>query len=351
MTDWKGFSASYKTARENIEERSWVYIMSYSNLARWLMLVRALWAVWIVLTCPGLLCAQQAARVGLASFPADTQQVAYSNFAQLRSSPDYPQIRQHVLYQQLRGFQQFLRSVGVDPEKDVDELMLGWHGQSLSGSGSFGVAAGRFEPDKVRELFTQTQLPVQSYAGSELFAFGSGADPADTFFTFLDSSLAAFGRLHDLKALLDVREGSAGALETNEVFRSYEAELEGAAPQWGILTGKAAANVATPWLSGGRKNTIDLTAFFEPVQAVLYRVDWDGGFTAHISVVCKTRESAAGLFQLLNILKSAPLPPASGGGSGSASLLQNLDARQNGSRLELSASGPAEALDQILKVE
>ena len=350
MTDWKGFSASYKTARENIEERSWVYIMSYSNLARWLMLVRALWAVWIVLTCPGLLCAQQAARVGLASFPADTQQVAYSNFAQLRSSPDYPQIRQHVLYQQLRGFQQFLRSVGVDPEKDVDELMLGWHGQSLSGSGSFGVAAGRFEPDKVRELFTQTQLPVQSYAGSELFAFGSGADPADTFFTFLDSSLAAFGRLHDLKALLDVREGSADALDTNQGFRSYEAELEGTAPQWGILTGKAAANVAAPWLSGGGKNTIDMTAFLEPVQAVLYRVDCDGGFTTHISVVCKTPESAAGLFQLLNILKSAPVFSASGGSPRPASLLQNLDARQNGSRLELSASGPADALDKILNI-
>ena len=79
-------------------------------------------------------------------------------------------------------------------------------------------------------------------------------------------------------------------------------------------------------------------------------MDWDGGFTAHISVVSKTRESAAGLFQLLNILKSAPLPPASGGGSGPPPLLQNLDARQNGSRLELRASGAADALDQVLKV-
>ena len=228
--------------------------------------------------------------------------------------------------------------------------MLGWRGESLGGPGSFGVAAGRFEPDKVREFFTQTQLPVQSYAGFDLFAFGSGADSADTFFAFLDSSLAAFGRLRDLKALLDIREGSADPLDTNQTFRSYEAELEGVSPQWGILTGKAAANVAAPWLSGGKKNIIDMTAFLEPVQAVLYRVDWDGGFTAHISVVCKTAESAAGLLQLLNILKSAPMFPAAGGGSGPASLLQNLDARQNGSRLELSASGPADALDQVLKV-
>jgi hypothetical protein len=324
--------------------------MSDANAASSVGLIRAVPVVWVVLSLPGLLCAQQAARAGLASFPADTQQVAYANFAQLRSSPDYAQIRQYVLYQQLHAFQLFLHSAGVDPEKDVDELMLGWHGQSLSGSGSFGVAAGRFEPDKVREFFTQTQLPVQSYAGFDLFAFGSGADPADTFFTFLDSSLAAFGRLHDLKALLDVRQGSADALDTNQAFRSYEAELEDTAPQWGILAGKAAANIAVPWLSERERNAVDMTALLEPVQAVLYRVDWDGGFTAHISVVSKTAQSAAGLLQLLNLLKAAPMASASGGSPTPASMLQTLDARQDGSRLELSASGPADVLGQLLKI-
>jgi hypothetical protein len=108
--------------------------------------------------------------------------------------------------------------------------------------------------------------------------------------------------------------------------------------------------VAAPWLAGGKKNTIDMTAFLEPVQAVLYRVEWDGGFTAHIAVLCKTAESAEGLFKLLNVLKSAPVSSATGGGPGLVSLLQNLDAHQNGSRLELSASGPADALDQVLKV-
>jgi hypothetical protein len=315
------------------------------------MLLRAASAVWLVLAIPGLLGAQQAERISMTTFPADTQQIAYSNFVQLRSSSDYPQIRRHVLFQQLRGFQEFLHSLGINPEKDVDEVVLGWRGQSLSGPGSFGVAAGRFEPDKVQEFFTKSQLPVQSYAGFDLFAFGSGADPEDTFFTFLDSSLAAFGRLHDLKALLDVQAGSAPALETNQTLQGYEAELEETAPQWGILTGKAAANVATPWLTGGKKNTVDLTVFMQPVQAVLYRIDWDGGFTAHISVVCKTPESAAGMFQFLNILKSAPVFSAAGGGSGPSPLVQNLDARQDGSRIELSASGPADALEQILKVE
>jgi len=312
---------------------------------------RAVWGVGMILACSTMVCAQQAASYALACFPADTQQIAYSNFAQLRSSPDYPQIRQHVLFQQMRGFQEFLHSVGINPEKDVDEVVLGWQGQSPSGPGSFGVAAGRFEPDKVAEFFTKSQLPVQSYSGFNLYAFGSGADMEDTFFTFLDSSLAAFGRLHDLKALLDVQQGNAPALGTNQTLQGYEEELEGTSPQWGILTGRAAANVATPWLNGGKKTTVDLTVFMQPVQAVLYRIDWDGGFTVHISVVCKSPESAAGMSQFLNLLKSAPIFSAAGGGSEPSPILQNLDARQEGSRLELTASGPADALDQILKVQ
>jgi hypothetical protein len=311
-------------------------------------LARAVWAARIILACSLPLGAQEAARTGLAYFPADTQQIAYSNFAQLRASADYPQIRRHVLYQQLHGFQEFLHSLGINPEKDVDEVMLGWRGDSPSGPGSFGVAAGRFEPDKVSEYFAKTQLPVRSYDGCDLYAFGSGADQDDTFFTFLDSTLAAFGRLHDLKALLDVREGYAPPLGANQVLAAYEAELDGTSPQWGILTGRAAANVATPWLAGGKKTSVDLTAFMQPILAVLYRIDWDGGFAAHISVVCKSPETAAGLFQLLNLLKSAPVFAGAAGASAPSPIVQNLDARQEGARLELSASGPAEALDQLI---
>ena len=324
--------------------------MSYPDPARCELLGRAACTVWITLAFSGVLCAQEAERSGLACFPTDTQQIAYSNLAELRSSSDYPQIRQHLLRQQLGGFQGFLHAVGIDLDKDVDEVLLGWRGQSPSGPGSFGVAAGRFQPEKVREFFTKIQSPVQSYAGFDLFAFGSGADPEDTFFAFFDSSLAAFGRLHDLKTLLDVQQGLAPALEENQTLQSYVAELEGTAPQWGVLTGQAAANVATPWLAGGKKTTVDLTAFLEPVQAVLYRIDWDGGFSAHISVICKTPESAAGLLQLLNILKSAPVFSAAAGGPEPGPVLQNLDAHQDGSRLELSASGPANALDHILSL-
>jgi len=303
----------------------------------------------VILFFPALSNGQQLAREALSSFPADTHQVAYTNLAQLRSSPDYPQIRERLLNRQLRYFQDFLRSMAIDPDKDVDEVIFGWRGQPSDTTGLFGMAQGRFQPEQIRQYFIRSQLPSRQYAGFDLYAFGSGEDPADLFFTFLDSSLAAFGRLHDLKALLDVRSRTANALETNSSFVGWEAELEDTSPQWGILSGQAAANLAAPWLAGGRKLNVDLSAFMKPVQAVLYRVEWENGFSSHLAIVCKNPESASALATLLNLLRSAQQQGTADSGAAVASILQGVEAHQNGSRLELSASGLVAALDQVLR--
>ncbi len=303
--------------------------------------------VWCVVLFPSLLEGQQLAREALASFPADTQQVAYSNLAQLRASPDYPRIRERILNRQLRYFQDFLRTLQIDPERDVDEVMLGWRGLTSGAAGFFGMAAGHFQPEQVREYFARSKLPHRQYAGSNLYAFGSGEDPNDLYFAFPDSSLAAFGRLADLKALLDVRSGSASPLDANATFVGWESEVEGTAPQWGVMSGKAAANAAAPWFTSGKSLPADLSSFLSPIQAILYRVEWGGGFASHLAILCRDAQSASALAQLLNLLQSAPQPPAEGG-SRTLSILQGVEARRDGSRLDLSVSGPIEALDQLL---
>jgi hypothetical protein len=298
---------------------------------------------------PSLLNGQGLARQALSSFPADTQQLAYSNLAQLRSSPDYPRVRERLLNRQLRYFQDFVRWMGLDPDKDLDEVVLGWRGPAVGYRGFLGMATGRFQPDQIREHFTQGQLPSLPYAGLDLYASGSGHDPADLFFTFLDSSLAVFGRLPDLKAILDVRQGKANALDTNASFSGWEAELEGTAPQWGVLNGQAAANLAAPWFADAKGLTTDVSAFFGPVQAVLYRVEWDNGFVAHLAILCRNAEGASAMATLVNVLHNAQQQPGGDGGTSMGSLLQSLEAQQNGSRLELSVSGPVEALELVIR--
>jgi len=291
---------------------------------------------------------QGTARDAMSIFPADTQQMVFLNMAQLRGMAEWPQIRTRVLTRQLRDFQDFMRSVGIDPEKDVDEVVLGWRGEN--NTGMVGRAEGRFDPDHVRALFKRQSLPVREYMGHELYAFGSGEDSTDVLFAFLSSSSAAFGLSHDLKDLIEVSEGSKPALETNATFVGWEAELEGTAPQWGISTGKAAASAAGPWLAAGGKLTSDPSALFGNVRAYLYRIDWSGGVNTRVSIVCGNDESATALSQLLSILRdarttsgSSPMP------AGFATILQGLDVHSNGSRVELSTSAPLDVIDKVLR--
>ncbi len=327
-------------------------MVSGKILGSWKIL-RGVLSGLVLLLFPLSLRAQALGSTAMSSFPADTREIAYTNLAQLRNSPNYPQIRQQLLNQQLRYFQDFLRSMGLNPETDADEVVLGWRGEAAGANGFFGLAAGRFRPDLIQKYFSENRLPVRQFNGSDLYAFGSGSDPTDMFFTFLDSGTAAFGHLPDLKAMLDVRGGSAKSLGSNTAFSGWEAELDGTAAQWGILNGKAAANLAAGWLADVKKPGGDLSAFLSPVQAVLYSVDWEGNFYAHVAVVCQDAKSAQTFTNLLTLLQDASQQSAAPTGSASAppavnSLLQNVQVQQDGSRVKMDLSGSAQALSQII---
>lgn len=297
---------------------------------------------------PALLAAQSSARDALSTFPADTQEIAYSNLAQLRTQPNYAVIQAHLLNAQLQGFTDFARSMGIDPEKDVDEVTLGWRGSPIDPAGYYGLAWGRFDPGKVHDYFVTQNLPWQQYGGYDLFAFGSGDTRRDLYFAFLSYSTAAFGRLGDLKTLIDVRAGSKPALETKADMVKYEGELEGSSPQWGIATGAAAANHASPWLSGGAKLPFDPQGLLAPVKAVLYRLDWDSGFTMHMSAVCDSVQSASMLAQLVTAWQNVRQSPDPNTNPAVANFIQGLQVQADGSRVELTGTAPVEIVGQIL---
>ena len=249
---------------------------------------------------------------------------------------------------QLRNLENLLQSAGVDPDKDVNELVLGWRGQVQDTTRFFGLAEGTFDPNQVHEFFINNRMTVQRYSGYDLYAFGSGTARTEMFFTFIDSSTAEFGRLADLKALIDVRNAARPALNSNPDFRQWEGDLDGVAPQWGISTGLAAANQAIPWLTQGRKIQVDPSALFSSVKAVLYRVNWGSQIMAHLSIICQNPQAANGFSQLLSLLRSAQPAVSKSMSPALSQILQNLNVQVNGSKLNLEASTSISDLSQLL---
>ena len=254
----------------------------------------------LALLLPAMAKAQGLGAAGLSNFPSDTEQVAYVNVAELRSSPNYYAIHRQLFDRRMDEFEMFMRGAGTDGEKDVDEILLGWRGGKLGSEDFFGVASGRFDPEHARQLAPQHGVTRVNYHGTPLYGVDAGDANADLYFTFLDESTAAFGRETDVKAMVDLHAGNGTALDSNSDFVSWENELDGAAPQWGIATGPAAAVQAAPWFAGQGKLRLDPATVMAPIKAVLYQVDWSTGFSARLSLVCQKPENATALTQLIN---------------------------------------------------
>jgi len=302
--------------------------------------------LWFILL-PNPLPAQELAREALACFPNDTQQIAYVNLDQLRALPNYHQLRRAIFSLQMQNFEEFLRSLGTDPEKDVNEIVVGWRGPVNDLSALFGIAQGQFRPDQAQSYIAREKLPFRQYEGFTLDAFGSGLGRDDTFFTFLSSDLAAFGRLSDLEAVVDGYLGNRVVLNSNSQFVNWEAELEGSGPQWGITTGRAAANLAVPLLLGESNQKIDLSSLLSPIRAVLYQVHWDTDFSTQIAVICQDAQSAGTLSQLLNLWRVA-VSKTNSKPADVTQFIQRLEIQTDGNRIELEGSGPPDILSRLL---
>src|SRR5208337_759911 len=111
--------------------------------------------------------------------------------------------------------------------------------------------------------------------------------------------------------------------------------LDGTAPQWGILNGKSAANLAGLWLAPNGQKNVDLSSLARSIRALLYRVQWDTGFFTQLFMVCDTPESAAGFATLIGLLQQATRQATPTGGMNLPPIFQSIETHRDGARLEL----------------
>src|SRR5438270_6043525 len=151
----------------------------------------------------------RAGRLGtdiIALFPKEVGEFAYADLKKARTLKWFPQLQEQMLPDRFRQFEKFLASAGVDPNTQVEELAWGLVAEGVTskteGAGSaavpngeqvVGVALGNYSPDSTESYFKRQKLPTFKARNYTLYAFGTGSGPNDLFFTFIDSSTAAFG--------------------------------------------------------------------------------------------------------------------------------------------------------------
>ncbi|MHB8526756.1 MAG: hypothetical protein ACYDD2_11435 [Candidatus Acidiferrales bacterium] len=232
-------------------------------------------------------------------FPKDISEFAYADLKAARSHSWFLQLQQQMLPGNYRQFEQFLRSAGIDPDSQIDEIA--WGSTSATSQHPYeiaGVALGEFSPNSAEARFAQQKIPHFEVHGYELWAFGSGSGPNDIFFFFLDSGTAAFGQRDILEKLINVHFGGAESLLDNSQLYPLISAANGNGIIWAVLD-KANTQVALHQLLPQASQFPQASAILGRIHNMEIHVQASDGLDAKFKAVCNSSEDADQLAAML----------------------------------------------------
>jgi hypothetical protein len=223
-------------------------------------------------------------------FPKDIGEFAYADLKASRKFSWFPQLRDQLLPSRFVQFEQFLKSAGVDPNSQVDELA--WGGVT-NGKGEeiVGVALGQFDPNSSEARFKAQKMPMIDVQGYHLYAFGSGAGANDILFLFIDANTAAFGHRAALEKLINVRMGAAESLANNSTLFPLIQEANGNGILWAVLD-RNYTHLAMQQLLPQASQFPQAQVIVDRMHAMTVYVSADSGVDAHFQAVCDSVNDA-----------------------------------------------------------
>lgn len=232
-------------------------------------------------------------------FPKNMSEFAYADMKQARQLPWFSQLQQQMLPPNLRQFEQFLRSAGVDPDTQMDELAWGMTTpDSKNPSEIAGIALGNFSPNSTESRLAAQKLPSIEVHGYKLWAFGSGSGPNDIFFFFIDNNTAAFGQRSILESLINIRFGGAESLLYNSQLYPLISSANGNGMIWAVLD-KNNTQLALHQLLPQASQFPQAAAILNRIRNMEIHVQAGDGADAKFQAVCDSPDDANQLAAML----------------------------------------------------
>src|ERR1700691_2419363 len=153
--------------------------------------------------------------------PADLQQLISVDYRALKDSPTAMQLKEQLMPDNIKEFEEALKGVGIDPNKDVDTLAFASFRTPKQGTKQIGVAAGPFAMKAVIKKMTVRKIKPTKYSTSNIYPMDGGM-----VMTFLDDSTLLFGEISAVKLALDTRDGTILNMDTNSTMSDMMSDVD-----------------------------------------------------------------------------------------------------------------------------
>jgi hypothetical protein len=240
-----------------------------------------------------LLCATAGYAIPIASsarsmVPSEIQQLIGVDYRALKDSPTAQALKAQVLPENLKEFETALKGIGIDTDRDLDQLDFASFRTEKKGIQIIGVAQGSFSAKALLKKMKLKKIAATKYGTTLIYPMDGGF-----VMTFLDDNTLAFGESAALHSALDTRDGKRPSMDSNPVMTDQMSSVDNAA-LWSILDQQGTQAVIFSAM-GDASKVGDYDTLKKRILASRYTMNFQSGVNLDFSVLTADSMTAATL--------------------------------------------------------
>ncbi|HEV3511973.1 MAG TPA: hypothetical protein VGS05_09745 [Candidatus Sulfotelmatobacter sp.] len=224
--------------------------------------------------------------------PADLLQLISVDYRALKDSPTAMALKQQLMPDNIKQFEGALKSIGIDPDRDVDTLTFASFRSGKQGVRGLGVAAGPFNMKAVLKKMKLQNYKPKKYGDAFLYPMDGGF-----VMTFLDDSTLLFADPTAIRIALDTKNGEVLGLDTNGTMADMMTNVD-SAPVWSILDQQGTQNMMRSALGDAAK-VADYETIKKRILGSRYTMSFNSGVNFDLTVVTSDSVTAGTMSSLV----------------------------------------------------
>jgi hypothetical protein len=224
--------------------------------------------------------------------PSEIQQLIGVDYRALKDSPTAQQLKDQILPQNLKDSEKSMKGIGIDVERDLDQLTVAAFRTPKVGIQTVYVAQGSFSAKAVLKKLKLKKIMGTKYGTARIYPMDGGF-----VMTFLDDNTMAFGPDACLRSALDSRDGKRASLDSNSQMSDQMAAVDGS-PVWSILDQQGTQAMMRSALGDAAK-VADYETIKKRILASRYTMSFQSGVNFDLSVLTADSMTAGTLSSLV----------------------------------------------------
>ncbi len=224
--------------------------------------------------------------------PSAVQQIISVDYRELRDSPTARALKDKVMPENVKQFENALRGVGIDPDRDAEQITFVSYRGPKNILRGVGIAQGPFRQKDFLAKAKARKIKPAKYLLADIYPMGSGMD-----MVFLDPTTILFGDLDAVKGAIDVRDNGAESLASNNTIDDLITSVQNSAV-WSVLD-QAGTQTMMRSALGQAGSLTDFDAVKKRLLASDYVMNFTNGVTFDLNVKTSDNVTAASMAGLM----------------------------------------------------